>query len=466
LALLLAGCAVGPDFTRPEAPNPPGYTAEPTPERVTPEAGQPEQEIQLAREISAQWYQAFGSPDLDAVVDRALRDSPNLAAARATLGLSRETVTAARGALFPQVDASAGVSRVGTPGLGTVAASGSTVSLYSVGATASYVVDVFGGIRRGIEQQESLAELSYYELAAAWLSLTGGAVTSAIAIASLRAEIAASEEVVQDDRDNLDLVQRKFQAGKVARSDVLVAETQLGSDLAQLPVLRQQLGVAQHALSVLAGQLPGAWSPPEFTLDAFTVPRELPLTLPSELARQRPDILAAEAELHAASAAIGVATANLFPRLTLSADVTREAVISGGWGAAWALAGQIAAPVFHGGTLLAERRGAIDAYQASLARYQETVLTGFEQIADILRALAHDGELVGAQARLLDTATESLSLQRISYDAGKSDLLLLLAAQRAYQQARLDLARAEGGRLQDTAALFVALGGGWWKASL
>ncbi len=325
---------------------------------------------------------------------------------------------------------------------------------------------MFGGVRRSVEEQTALAELQHHALAATWLTLTGNAVLGSIAIASLRAQIDASVELVQQDRDNLELVQRKFEAGKVARSDVLVAETQLASDLAQLPPLRQQLAVAQHALSVLAGQLPGAWSPPEFALDGFTLPGELPLTLPSELVRQRPDILAAESQLHAASAAIGVATAQLFPSVTLSADLTRAALISGGAGTAWALAAQAATPIFHGGTLWAQRRAAIDAYQASLASYEETVLTGFQQVADTLRALEHDADLIGAEAQLLDTARESLALQRISYDAGKSDLLLLLVAQRAYQQARLDYARAEGQRLQDTALLFVALGGGWWDANL
>ncbi|HTO54142.1 MAG TPA: efflux transporter outer membrane subunit [Myxococcota bacterium] len=468
LVLLLAGCAVGPDWLRPEPASPAGYTREPTPERLAPAAGEPEQQLALARDISARWYQAFGSADLDAVIERALQDSPDLAAARATLAQAHESVTAARGAFYPQVDANAGVSRTGTPGLGTgvLPVTGRTFSLYSVGATASYAVDVFGGIRRSIEEQQSLAELQYYELAAAWLSITGSAVSDAVSIASLRAQIEASQDVIEDDRNNLSLVERKYQAGKAARSDVLVAQTQLEGDLALLPALRQQLAIAEHALSVLAGQLPGTWSPPEFALAGFAVPGELPLSVPSELARQRPDILAAESQLHAASAAIGVATANLYPSLVLSADITREAVISGGAGTAWSIAAQLAQPLFHGGTLRAERRGAVDAYQATLARYQQTVLGGFEQIADTLRALGHDADLVGAQAELLDTASESLRLQRISYDAGKSDLLLLLSAQRAYQQARLDLARAQGQRLQDTAELFVALGGGWWNAGL
>jgi NodT family efflux transporter outer membrane factor (OMF) lipoprotein len=468
----LSACAVGPNFERPEAPNPPGYTAEPTPTQLTPAAGEGEQRIELAREISAQWWQAFRSPELDDVIERALRDSPNLVAARATLAQAEQAVTAARGALFPQLDASGVVSRQRTPGASVntstnkTSVKADTSNFYSVGPTISYTLDVFGGIRRGVEQQAALAELQRHELEAAWLTLTGNAVLGSITIAALRAQIDASVELVQQDRDNLGLVQRKYEAGKAARSDVLVAQTQLAGDLALLPPLRQQLALAQHALSVLVGQLPGAWSPPEFALDAFTLPGELPLSLPSELVRQRPDILAAEAQLHASSAAIGVATAQLFPSLTLSGDLVKESLVSGGAFTAWALAAQVVTPVFHGGTLWAQRRGAIDAYHASLSIYEETVLTGFQQVADTLRALEHDADLVGAEAQLLDTARESLALQRISYDAGKSDLLLLLAAQRAYQQALLDYARAEGQRLQDTALLFVALGGGWWQARL
>jgi NodT family efflux transporter outer membrane factor (OMF) lipoprotein len=264
------------------------------------------------------------------------------------------------------------------------------------------------------------------------------------------------------------LVQHKFDAGKVARSDLLTAQTQLASDQAQLPPLRQQLAFAQHALAVLAGQLPARWAPPDFSFDDFTLPAELPLSLPSELVRQRPDILAAEADLHAASAAIGVATANLFPSFTLSGtlSVAESAAIINGPGAAYSLAAQVLQPVFRGGTLRAQRRAAIEAFDASRARYEQAVLTGFQQVADILRALQHDVDLVDAQQRLLATAEEALALQRVRYDAGKVDLLELLDAQRSYAQARLGYARAHEQRLSDTAQLYVALGGGWWDAGI
>jgi NodT family efflux transporter outer membrane factor (OMF) lipoprotein len=311
-------------------------------------------------------------------------------------------------------------------------------------------------------------QLQRYELAAAWISLSGNAVTQSIAIASLRAQIQAIEDGVGDDARSLDLVERKFDAGKVARSDVLTARTQLASDQAQLPPLREQLAFAQHALSVLAGQLPAAWSPPEFGFDDFTLPADLPLTLPSELVRQRPDILASEADLHASSAAIGVATANLFPSFTLSGtlSVAESAAIINGPGAAYSLAAQVLQPVFRGGTLRAQRRAAIDAFDASRARYDQTVLAAFQQVADLLRALQHDVELVDAQQRLLSASEEALALQRVRYDAGKIDLLELLDAQRSYAQARLAFARAHEQRLADTAQLYVALGGGWWQTDI
>jgi NodT family efflux transporter outer membrane factor (OMF) lipoprotein len=466
---LLFGCAVGPDFARPESPSPSSYTAEPTPERMAPGTGEAEQRLQLSTEIQAQWWELFGSSSLDGVVARTLADNPSLAAARATLAQAQEEVSAARGSLYPQLDVEGRADRAHIPGLRS-GVSSSTSSLYSIGPSVSYLVDVFGGVRRSVEQQVALAEFQHYELAAAWLTLTGNSVSESIAIASLRAQIDAIQAVIAEDEQTVDLVRQEFEAGKAARGDVLLAETELAGDRTQLPPLRQEVAAARHAVSALAGQLPAQWSPPEFDLEGFELPGELPVSLPSELARQRPDVLAAEAQLHAASAAIGVATAQLYPSLMLSGSLAQEALEAGslfsGGGAAWALAANLAAPVFHGGTLRAQRRAAIDAYDASLATYQQTVLQAFQQVADALRALEHDAELVGAQQELLETASESLALQRISYEAGKSDLLQLLVSERAYQQARLGFAQAQGQRFEDTAQLFVALGGGWWQAKI
>jgi len=500
LVACLAACAVGPDFVPPESPAPDRYTDGPSlPEAATradgssasaspdssaspespPDGERPSaaaaattapasaaQTLRPAEDIPAGWWTLFGNEELEAVVERTLAGSPSLELARANLARAREFVAVARGSFFPAIDVGFTAQQARTPGLRS-GASSSTSELYGVGPSASYLVDVFGGIRRSVEAQSALAEVQRYELAAAWLALTGNAVDQGLTIASLRAQIEAIEGVIEVDEQNFDLVTRRFEAGKAPRSDVLVAETQLAADRTLLPPLRQRLAAARHALAALAGELPATWMPPDFDLATLEVPRVLPLSLPSELARKRPDILAAEAGLHASSAAIGVATAQLYPSLTLSGSLTQEALeigslVSGG-GTAWALAGRLGAPIVRGGALRAQRRAAIDAYDASLATYEQTVVQAFQQVADSLRSLEFDGELVDASTRLLATAEQSLALQQASYAAGKTSLLQMLISARAYQQARSRIAEARGQQLRDTAALFVALGGGWWQ---
>lgn len=463
LMLGLCACTVGPDFKRPAPPAATTYTATPTPTTMASAAGEAGQQVRLGEEIAADWWTLFRSPALSAVVADAIQGSKSIAAARATLAQARQNVIAAEGGLYPQVDLGASAERQRQGGQG-----GATyANFYSVGATAAFSPDVFGGTRRQIEQQQALAEFQRYELGAAYLSLTGNAVLSAIDIAAVRAQIQASEDIIAGDEQNLALVQQAFEAGKIARTDVLTAETQLGTDDTVLPPLRQQLAAARNALTVLTGRMPAEWTPPDFDLAEFTLPADLPVSLPSALARQRPDILAAEAQLHADSAAIGVATAALYPNITLTAALAQQAgstgLLFGEVSTFWSLAAGLTQPLFHGGTLEAERKAAIEAYQASLATYEQTVLQGLQQVADSLLALSHDLELVDAERRVLDTASTSLGLQRESYAAGKSDLLLLLYAQRAYQQARLGYVQAEAQRLRDTAGLFTALGGGWWQ---
>jgi NodT family efflux transporter outer membrane factor (OMF) lipoprotein len=346
--------------------------------------------------------------------------------------------------------------------------SGSPVNIFSLGPTVSYAPDVFGGTRRQVEQAAALAESQDRQLAAAYLTLTGNVASQAIGVAGTRLEIAAVEEIIADDEKNLDLVRAKLDAGKAARTDVLTAEAQLMNDRVLLPPLLQQLSVARDALSVLLGRFPAEWSPPDFDLARLTLPGELPVTLPSDLVHQRPDILEAEANLHAASAAIGVATAQMYPSIVLSASAGLEAVMTSGLSEGvkemWSLASAVSTPIFEGGALVAQRRGAVDAYRGSLAVYRQTVLEAFGQVADTLQALAHDAELVVAARRALDVADASLALQRESYEAGKSNVLLLLDSQRLDQQARLAYARAETERYEDTSQLFVAMGGRWWLA--
>jgi len=478
--LALAGCAVGPDFQRPKGPDVERYTAADVADVPTPVGRAVEQQVTSGAAVPAQWWAVFHSSALDDVVQRAIAGNQTLIAARATLAAAHEAIVQARAAFYPQLDLAGSYSYEKAGGRGgqasssvNAASSGSaasqTFNLYSVGPTASYVPDVFGGTRRHVEQETALAEKQRYELAAAYLSLSGNAVTQAMNIASARLQLAAAEDIIADDEQIESLVRQKFDAGKAADVDVLTAESQLANDRAQLPPLRQQLSAARHALAILLGRFPGEWSAPDFDLGEFELPRELPLTLPSELVHQRPDILAAETQLHADSAAVGVATAQLYPSFTLSAAVSVEGVSSSAVFPAsstvWNLVAGATAPLFHGGALVAQRRAAIETFDASLGTYRQTVLTAFGQVADTLRALEHDGELVDAERRALETSDRARALQRISYEAGKSDLLQLLDAERSYQQARLGYTRAQAQRLQDTTQLFVALGGDWWDTA-
>ncbi len=466
--IALCGCTVGPDFSRPATTADQNYTASPTPAVMASSQGEADQRIHIGQTIQATWWDLFRSPALSEVLGQAIVGSRTIEAARATLLQAQENVRAAQGALFPQIDAATAATVHQATGGGLL--NGGSANLFTIGGTVGYAVDVFGGTRRAVEQQQALADFQNYELAAAYLTLTGDAVGEAIVIASSRAQIQATQDIIASDEQNLTLVRRAFEAGKIARADVLTAETQLDGDRTLLPPLSQQLQVARHGLSVLVGRTPADWSPPDFDLSEIALPADLPLSLPSELARQRPDILAAEAQLHADSAAIGVATAQLYPSINLTAALGQQAVESGAIFSAastiWSLSAGLTAPIFHGGTLQAQKRAAVDAYQASLATYQQTVLQGLQQVADVLDALSHDAELIDSERRVYDTANASLTLQRLSYAAGKSDLLFLLNAQRAYQQARIGYLRAQAQRLGDSALLLVALGGGWWQAKI
>jgi NodT family efflux transporter outer membrane factor (OMF) lipoprotein len=463
--LILGGCAAGPDFVKPAPPQVARYTSSETPTVLAAGKSEPVQQLTTGKAISAQWWELYQSPNLNQVLEQAINSSPTLTAAKATLAQVQQALIQTQGDYYPQVNINAAAQRQGTSAAKSLPAA--TTNLYSVGATVSYAPDVFGSTRRQEEQAAALVENQQYQLAAAYLTLTGTVVTQAIDIASVRQQISAVQDIIADDEHNLQLVQLKFNAGKAALRDVLAAQSQLANDRALLPPLKQQLSVAEHALSVLIGQFPGGWSAPNFELTEFALPTELPVSIPSELVRQRPDILAAEAQLHASSAAIGVAASQLYPNIQLSGSLGVESLSSSNLFQAsnqfWNLVASLTAPIFHGGSLEAQKQAAIYAFQASAASYQQTVLTAFGQVADVLRALTHDAELVGAQKTAFDISEASLKLQRLSYAAGKSDLLQLLDAERAYQQARLGYARAQAQRYQDTAQLFVAMGGGWWQ---
>ena len=463
LALASAGCLVGPNFTRPPAPAVDSYLPPPPPSQPppTPETdAEAAQHVALGQKIPAEWWGLFHSARLDETLRQAIAANYSLVAAKASLSEARESIIEARAAFYPQLDLSGSTHR------GT-AVGGGVANFFSVGPSASYSIDAFGETRRRVEQASALAENQRFELAAAYLSLTGNSVAEAITIASTRLQIATVEDLIQNDQKNLDLTQRAFEAGKVARADVLTAEAQLEGDRTQLPALHQQLSAARHALSVLTERAPSEWTPPDFDIDEFTLPDELPVSLPSELVRQRPDILSSEALLHADSAAIGVATAQMYPSITLSASLVQQAIslanLLRSASRSWDVGADANAPVFRGGALNAQRRAAIDAYDVALAIYRQTILQAFGQVADALSAIEHDGEMVAASRRAVDIASQSLKLQRSSYAAGKTSALQLIVAENTYSIARLGYARAVGQRLTDTAQLFVAVGGGWWN---
>ncbi|MFO1055566.1 MAG: efflux transporter outer membrane subunit [Dongiaceae bacterium] len=470
LAGLLAGCRLGPDFAAPAAPATPAYVA-------AGEAGGPQdaQQVALGERLAENWWTLFRSPQLDALVRQAIAGNHDLAASKATLAQSWETVNATFGGLYPQLDLGGGVSRqeVNLASYGFVGPN-PTFNLYTLGPTVNFDLDLFGRTKRQVESQAAQAGADAYRLSAAWLTITGGVATQALQIAALKAQLAALGEIVASDERNLQLVRTAEAAGTGTRVEALSAESQLANDRTLLPPLRQRLDQARHGLALLVGRPPAAWSPPElaladFTLADFTLPARLPVALPSALVHDRPDILAAEAELHAATAEIGVATARMYPDISLSAALSQGAphvgdLFSGSF-TAWSIGTALAAPLFRGGTLSAEKRGAEDAAKAALARYQQVVLKAFVQVADLLQALAHDEELVAEQQRAEAAAQASLDLARLSYSAGNSGILQVLDAQRQFQQARLGSVRAEAQRYLDTVQLFVATAHGWSGAA-
>lgn len=468
-ALTLAGCAVGPDFQQPKAPDTHGYLH---PERQSTQGGQATQaaaqdvqHIAVGAQIAGKWWQLFRSPALEGVVREAIAGSPTLAAANATLAQAREEIIVTRAGLLPHLSASAGAQHSGEPASAIPGAASS--NLYTVGLAASYSPDVFGGTRRAVEQQQALAEVQRDQLAAAYLTLTGDVVNEVLTIASTRLQISTTEELIASDQKNLALTQREFAVGVATRADVLTADSQLASDLTQLPTLHKQLDQAYDALAVLAGRTPAEWRTYPFDIRAFTLPRQVPLSLPSELVRQRPDILAAEAQLHAQSAAVGVAVAQEYPDITLSASLTRDALTAASlfhqFNTLWSAGGTLAQPIFEGGALRAQVRASRDAYNAQAAAYRSVVVTALGQVADDLWALQYDAELLTVDRHSVDVSLAALRLQQTSYQVGTTNVLNLIDAERTYAQARLAYATAEVQQYEDTASLLVAIGGGWWK---
>ena len=456
---LLAACTLGPDYQRPPTTSATTYSQDAL-AHLQDGSGQ---QLLPGQDLPADWWTLFGSEALDATMQQALAGNRNLAAAAATLVRAREAVSASTGALLPEVTLDSGVGRQKYGAEFTGADQPPAFNYFSIGPSVRYLFDYTGGQRRAVEQQQALAREQAYRFEAARLSLTGNVAQQALLIAATRAQIAAVEALLMEDRNNVDLVQGAFDAGAVSRLDVVSARSQLAGDQTLLPPLRQQLGVARHALSILVGQAPADWAPPDFELADLQLPLSLPLSLPSELAHRRPDILAAEAQLQAATAAVGVSASRLYPQINLSASLSLQSTslrqLFNQDSIAYGLIGDVAAPLFDGGSLRAQNRAAQAALKAALAGYEQVVLESFGQVADVLAALDNDADLLGAQQNALDTGEENLRLTRESYRVGNVGVLQVLDAERRSQQARLGYVRAQAQRYVDTTQLFLALGG-------
>ena len=461
----LAGCTtVGPNFQSPAAPTAQSYAmagdrAAPTPV-LTPD-----------RRAAGPWWKALGDPALDDVMTQALANNQTVAEADANLAKAQAQTASVRGGLAPQVglNANAQRERINVQAFGFGSFPNPTINLYSVGGAVSYDLDLFGGGRRHVESAAAHAEAEARRADAAYLTLTGNVALQALRIATLRAQIAQAQAVIADDQQNIDIVRKAQAAGGEAPSATTGGKTQLAQDQALLPPLNQQLAEARHALAALVGKAPSEWTAPDFDLAAFARPDEIPVSLPSALVRGRPDILAAEADVHMATADIGVATARLYPDIKLSANLTQSALTPASlfsWSSTgYALAGGLTAPIFDGGTRRADRRAAQAATQAALARYRQTVLTAFVQVSDVMSALGNDQDRLAALGQAEATAQANLRDARSAYSLGGAALLPVVDAQRQLNQARRNRVEAEGQRMADIVKLYTATAADWREAA-
>jgi NodT family efflux transporter outer membrane factor (OMF) lipoprotein len=471
MTMLFSGCALGPDFTRPASPDTKSYTTDNQSNRITTASSKSgaAQSLALGKEIQGQWWTLFRSPPLTKLIEQAMKRSPDLQAALSALTEAQENASAKQGSLFPALDATFSTKRQKVSGaqFGNPSFPGTVFNLSSASVQVAYTLDVFGAIRRQIEGFEAQAEYQRFQLEGAFLTLASNVVTTAIQEASLRAQINATSEIIKAQSRQLDLVKQQFELGGASGVDVLALQSTLEQTRTTLPPLQQQLAETRHRLTVLAGDLPSTGLVAQFKLSDLHLPEELPLSLPSKLVQQRPDVRAQEALLHAASAQIGVATANLFPDFTINANVgsiaTRIGDLFVPGSAIWSFGGNLLQPVFHGGELIHKRRAALAAYEQAAAQYRSIVLQAFQNVADTLSALEFDAAALQTQDAAVKAALDSLELTRLQYQFGAVSYLSLLNSERDYQQARIGQIDAQARRYADTAALFQALGGGWWN---
>jgi NodT family efflux transporter outer membrane factor (OMF) lipoprotein len=483
-SLALSACAVGPNYKQPDKPATTAYTREAlaTQTQATAVAGGEPQRFQMGAQLPAQWWRLFESPQLDTLIEQGIQNYPTLKAQQAALRQARQGVRAQQGVFFPQLSGNANQTREKVS-LAAVASEGAVgagpqipedapflyASIYTASLNVAYTFDLFGGERRMLENTQAQAEQANYQLEAGYLTLTSNIASTAIQMASIREQIAATHEIISLEERELNLIERQYQVGSRARADVLQQQSNLATVRATLPGLQQQLSLADHQLAVLVGRFPHDADPVDFELSNLKLPQDLPVSLPSALVEQRPDIKAQEMVMRQANALVGVATANMLPQLTLQAQTGDQSslprTLISSSASIWSLATNLTQPIFEGGTLRAKRRQAIAAYDQAAAQYQQTVLNAFQNVADSLTALENDALSVSAQFDAQSAAKASLDLIQRQYDAGAVGYVSLLAAQQTYQQARIAYVQALAHRYADTVALFQSLGGGWWNRS-
>lgn len=473
VALTMTSCMVGPDFHPPKSPYVKRYTKVPLPKKTvsTAHAGKAgkAQYYAMGQHISAEWWQLFHSQKLNALVNRGIINSPTLEAAYAALRQAQENFNVEVGnTMLPAFNGTLNGQRqlfsaasLGEPGMPS-----SIFNLFNANVSVSYTLDVFGGARRQIEALGAQVDLQQFQLIAAYLTLTSNIATTAITIASLQSQINTTHALIAAEVGQLEIIKKQLRLGGVSAENVLTQQTLVEQTRATLPPLEKSLSQNRHALLALVGDFPDG-PLPVISLDGLNLPRHVPVSLPSNLVRQRPDVRVAEANLHAASAQIGVATANLFPQFNFTGlygwAATTPATLFGTSTNVWSIMGQVTQPLFHGGALFAARRAAIDAYQQAFAQYKQTVLQGFQNVADSLRAIETDARTFRADKRAEMAAKGNLFLTTKQYHLGGVSYLNLLTAQQQYQQTILNRIQAQAARYTDTVALFQSLGGGWWN---
>jgi NodT family efflux transporter outer membrane factor (OMF) lipoprotein len=472
--LAMTACAVGPDYHQPAAPPVAGYTPEPLP-TSTQVADSLAQQFVSGADISGDWWVLFHSPELTSLIDTGLAHNPTLAAAQQTLVEAEENVRAEQGSFFPTLSSNFQVERTkissaefasegdaGAAGVATVP----PFNLYNTSVSVSYSPDVFGGVRRQVESLQAQADYERYELEASYLTLTANIVTAAVTEASYRAQIEATNRIIAADEKQLGILNTQVALGGVAKANVLSQQATVLSEQATLPPLQQQLAEARNQLADYVGTLPADFHEADFTLKSLDLPTDLPVSLPSSLVDQRPDIQESAAQLHEASANVGVATANMLPQISLTPEVGYEALTTATLftpaSLLWSLVAGVTQPIFEGGTLRAKRLSSIAALRAAGHTYQATVLTAFQNVANALQSLQYDAATLQSTELAEQSSARSLAVTRDQYLLGGQPFTAVLTAQTTYQNAVIARVKAEAARLTDTAALFQALGGGWW----